>query len=331
MTGYVGLSFAPYAGLEVSFKNMVAIGSLLNGAYIVSVAQMILVVLFIFVWPYLLFIGLVLRSNPFTRKIGGLLIAAAIGMVLFYPLTYALEYLNLSSSSQPQAGSASYGYNYVTSIPGRDAVVCPGEGTSLATSPPQANPPTCASGDEPACSSDMPYTPICVDSLTNEQVSSDSVSCPPVPLPPDVSGPPNPLSAPAPTCNYTVNFYVQPSIQDIAMHYNCWPVSLSGGSESLIAAEFIDIGLVMVPFYSAISAIASGIEVPSSVPSLPGFTCTESGAVHIPEMILQAYGIIGVSAYLLPLLNLFISLSAILGVSGLLGGDTSLAGLSKLL
>ena len=47
-------------------------------------------------------------------------------------------------------------------------------------------------------------------------------------------------------------------------------------------------------------------------------------------MIMNAYGIIGIPAYWLPIMNLVITLSGIIGLSGLLGGDTSMAGLGNL-
>ena len=53
------------------------------------------------------------------------------------------------------------------------------------------------------------------------------------------------------------------------------------------------------------------------------------GALATTMEMLNAYGIIGVASYFLPLLNLIITLSAIVGMSGLLGGNTSLEGLSR--
>jgi len=56
-----------------------------------------------FVWralfPMTLVLGVVLRTFFFSRKLGGLLIAIAMGMYLAYPLTYALSYYVLGGTS----------------------------------------------------------------------------------------------------------------------------------------------------------------------------------------------------------------------------------------
>ncbi len=301
-TEYIGMSFVPYAGFDFIYKSMTDFGTMLTNAYTLFVAQLVFVVIFVFIWPYLIFIGLVLRSNPFTRGVGGLLIAVAIGMVLFYPFIYSTEYLSLNTWSQQQSApavlatsvNAIYGYNYVTSIPGSSVVVCPGEGTA----PPSSG---CA------CGTDIPYKPVCTGSKPYCTGSVD------------------------PTCNYTVNFFVQPSIENIALSNSCWP-EIAGHHVALIVAEVADIDTLQLPGYSMFSLVAAQLSSVGAVPRFPlPATCYPDNAVKTFEGMLQSFGIIGITAYLLPVLNLVITLSAILGLSGLLGGDTSLAGIAKLL
>jgi hypothetical protein len=306
-TVYVGVSFIPYAGFDYLYKSLADFGTMLTNAYTLFVAQLTFIVVFVFLWPYLVFIGLVLRSTPFTRGVGGLLIATAIGMALFYPLVYSIEYLSLNNWSQQQLSSetlgtanAIYGYNYVTSIPGRSVVMCPGEGTAPASS-------------QCACSSSVPYKPVCTGSTP---YCSDAEI--------------------KPTCNYTVNFFVQPSVANIAQADGCWP-HIGPWSTDLITAEAADIGTLLVPLYSMFMPLLSmatkgfGFNT-NGIPTFPlPAGCTSGNALKTFEAMMQSFGIIGVSAYLLPVLNLVITLSAILGLSGLLGGDTSLAGIAKLL
>ena len=304
-------AFSPYAGLEYIYRSMSTFSAMLTNAYELFVAQLIFVMIFVFVWPYLIFIGLVLRSTPFTRGIGGLVIAAGIGIVLFYPVMYSLEYLSLGTGLSASTYSDIYGYNYVTSIPGKDIVMCPSEGPANTV-----NPTACAVGSTPTCSGTTPYKPICADPSGNKV---GTPACPKFYS--------NTIS---PTCNYTVNFFVQPNIKNAAELYGCWP-----SGSSLSDAEAEDIAFMLIPFYSSVSLIISGITahfVPYSVPSfyLPS-RCPSSAALNTYNAILQSYGMMGITTYILPLLNMFITLSAILGISGLLGGDTSLAGLSKLL
>ena len=130
-----------------------------------------------------------------------------------------------------------------------------------------------------------------------------------------------------------------PTLATSPLHFSnskgCWP-SLPGVQQvPLSTAEFADIAVLLIPFYSAVAPLISLIGngfAPTSMPAFPlPALCTPTAAMNTFNAMIQAFGVMGVSAYLLPVLNLVITLSAILGVSGLLGGDTSLAGISKLL
>lgn len=257
------LNFTPYKGYQLLTDNMNSLSSLLTTSLESFVAQLVFISVFLFMWPYLLFIGIVLRSNFFTRKLGGLLMAIAIGMVMFFPAVYSIEYLALGNGL-PAGQNSAYLYSTTTALPSS-------------------------------------------------------------PLPSDSS-------------NYNLNFFVQPSIKTIAMHNLCWPetVGLGGKPSSipLTTAEFYDIGYLLIPFTSIIATVASftGSTIPSSIPllSLPA-SCEPAAALNTFYAILNAYGIVGITAFWLPILNLFITISAILGLSGLLGGDTTLGGLEKLI
>jgi hypothetical protein len=61
------------------------------------------------------------------------------------------------------------------------------------------------------------------------------------------------------------------------------------------------------------------------------FACGKDNAINSALAIANLYGVVGVAAYIMPLLNLIIVISAAVGISGLLGGDTDIIGLSKLL
>ena len=62
---------------------------------------------------------------------------------------------------------------------------------------------------------------------------------------------------------------------------------------------------------------------------LPSY-CPPAAAVDTLYTLMDEYGVISVSAYFLPIINILIVLTGIIGLSGLLGGDTQLAGLSRL-
>lgn len=256
-------SSKPLAGYTFITGSLTTLGTLITTTFTSLTAQLSFLVMMVFAWPYLLFIGLVLRATVFTRKIGGLLIAIAIGELLFFPLVFSFEYFALSNPvfSSNQTTSSFYGYSQVTDIP-----QCTATGG--------------------------------VYSLCQKQTY------------------------------YNLNFYSMPNIRALTEAYNCTPTNLGG----LLGAEAADIGETLIPGFSAFRQISVASQTPTTVPD-PSFVaeCHPQPAIETLLSMLEAYGITGITVYLLPLVNLFITISAILGISGLVGGDTGLAGLSRLL
>ena len=262
----------PYAGYGMLLSNLGTFGTLLNFSVQSFVAQLLLLTIFLYTWPYLLFGGLVLRSTFFTRRIGGLLMAAAIAGLMIFPMVYAFEYLSIGhgiqqtaiggTSSNAAVANAIYGYNAVTALPGAN------------------------------------------------------------------------------NGNYVINFFVQPNIKTIANTLNCWP----GGAPSsvltygvpvptgLFAAETADIYSLLLPGIGLWNSLKGIYNLGTlSVPSMDlPVNCKPQAALNTFFALLNAYGLIGIDAYLLPLINLVIFITSVIGLSGLFGGDTELAGLSKL-
>ncbi|MGC8669647.1 MAG: hypothetical protein ACP5TL_00650 [Candidatus Micrarchaeia archaeon] len=245
------VAFTPYSGYSFIYKLLTPLGTLMTTAIEFFVAQLSINVIALYIWPYLIFLGLLFRSVFFTRKLGGLLIATAIGVILFYPTIYSIEYISLSKSTSYY--NSTYGYNTVTNIPNS------------------------------ASSSINTY--------------------------------------------YTLNFFSLPDLTAAISHYGCMPL---GGN--LISADTADSIVLLIPFYSIAAGVISAIESGSVVPNfyLPS-TCSPSNIMPVTFMLFEAYSIMGVTAYFLPIINLLITLTAIIGLSGLLGGDTELAGLAKLI
>ncbi len=269
---FLTVSFTPYSGISMIYKTLAALGSVLNLAFESFIVQLNFIAMFIYVWPYLLFIGIIFRATVFTRKIGGLFIAIAIGVILFYPSVFAIEYLSLgngigsaltASSSSTISIASAYGFNSLLS-----------ENTT--------------------------YIPSSV-------YNSISSSYDP----------------------YVVNFYDMPQIKYAGKAYGCWP---AGGN--LIQAEAEDIAYLFIPFSSIASMInvaASSVISTDPIKSfyLPSY-CSPAAAADTLYTLMDEYGVISVSAYFLPIINILIVLTGIIGLSGLLGGDTQLAGLSRL-
>jgi hypothetical protein len=244
--------FQPFGGYDLLLTNLGTLGVLLTTAVEICCAQLDFLVICLYLWPYLLFIGLVLRATLFTRPLGGLFIAAALSIVLILPVSYAIEYLALAQPNLSNLG-LTYGFTPATSI----------------------------------------------------YPSMDSNGHAVIP--------------------YTINFFVQPNMKEIISTNGCWP---SGGLE---AGEIADIATLLIPGESILTGIISSIFVYQAPTVYVPEYCPPPQALSIFFELLQAYGLMGISIYLLPLLNIVILLTAMRGLSGLMGGDTELAGLARLI
>ncbi len=244
------VQFTPYDGYSMVYKLLTPLGTLMTTAVEFFVAQLSINMIALYIWPLLIFFGLILRSVFFTRRLGGLLIAVALGFLIFLPAVYSMEYLALSTSSANY--NSAFGYSTLTTIP--------------------------SSG------------------------------------------------VPSSTSTYVLNFFVMPSVQKALNHFGCLPPA-----NNLVDGEAGDIAVLLVPFYSVgaglYSAAASGNVAPYFY--LP-YSCSPNNIMPATYMLFQIYGIMGITAYFLPLINLLITISAIIGISSLLGGDTELAGLARL-
>ena len=58
--------------------------------------------------------------------------------------------------------------------------------------------------------------------------------------------------------------------------------------------------------------------------------CNRDQSLNLLYDFMRIYGVDGIAAYFLPLINILVVLTGIIGLSGVLGGDTALAGLSRL-
>ena len=256
----VGVSFTPYAGIDVMKRNFRNMGTILTMATESFMAQLSLSTMFLYIWPYLLFIGLLLRATFFTRKMGGLFIAIAIGGILFFPMLFSIEYLALGNGipiSQATL-SSTYGYN----------------NTNAATLQLPAN---CQGG------------------------TTSKVKC----------------------GEYNLNFYVLPSFKDIAMQNQCWtPHYILDEGLDVAGWLALAIGFVLNIINHFLTRAPFGLFT---------IVCPTTNLEVMIVQMWQAVAITGIITWILPILNLMIVLSGIRGLSGIMGGDTSMAGLSRLI
>ncbi|HUB92421.1 MAG TPA: hypothetical protein VL945_00505 [Candidatus Saccharimonadales bacterium] len=139
-------------------------------------------------------------------------------------------------------------------------------------------------------------------------------------------------SNPNPKIDYDtskINFYVFPRIDYIINYYGCWPPN-----GSVLEAEALLGGSYSVPGVGLYLAIRDTVGTFSGTlpePDIPGFNCSPANMERTWLALSNFYGQVFVFTLLLPVFNILMLLSAVKGISTVLGGDTSLFGISRLL
>ena len=97
---WISVTLVPFASLNMIFETLYFVFDMLTKLMILLKFQ---IYFFSFVWralfPMLLVGGVILRTFWFTRRLGGLLIALAIGMYVAFPMIYTLAYWVLGGTS----------------------------------------------------------------------------------------------------------------------------------------------------------------------------------------------------------------------------------------
>jgi hypothetical protein len=267
------LSYTPFAGY--SFINQIT-GPLETQAVFVFymfLLQLLIIFLLLFLWPYMLAAGIILRSLSITRGTGGLLMAIALGSIIILPLVMLIEYSAL------------------------------GNGTGTATTP-------------------LIGANVALMASTNTLFSVNG-------LPLDkllYAGNPSVLQN-ANVIQYNAiqpNFFVFPNVTDIAHYHDCFP---SGGLVELEASDSVQIMLEgIIGFLSYAGGFVTGS--PTYFTTIP---CDANSAMSTAIDLTNVYGLISVSAFVIPLLNLIAVITAVRNLSYLFGGETEIAGIGRFL
>lgn len=269
--------------------------------------QLILVTLMLYAWPFLLAGGLILRATIYGRRIGGLLFAIAITAVIIYPTIFMFEYSALSSNSLSPIGIPS------NQIP---ATFSNGISTNfLGTS-------TTSNSFSDLNINELPtnYAPANVQDIAvvYQQNSANSVT-------------------------YKFNAFVYPKLDEVINYDGCWPQTWEGvgtldpghvtTSGILLASEGSFAAFYLIPLAGAGVGLGNlfgtGLGYVTSVPYVPT-TCTPAQAMQTFFDIINTYAVMSVEGVILPLINILIALVAVKGLSSLIGGDTDIVGLGKL-
>jgi len=253
----VYVSFTPYKGYTILrdiSKPIEMQGYMIFEIYLI---ELLLIITFIYAWPYLLAAGIILKASMFTRRVGGMLIGIVIAGLIIYPIIFLMEYVALNNATLGPIG---------------------------------ASPNT------------IPVFTMNGLTLNGKSVVYNS---------------------------NTINFFVFPNATNIVHYYGCYPL---GGniylSELEISAYYLIPG---VGLYNLFAYVAGGL-ITGSLPNIPltVVSCQPQNALTLIFHFADLYGIIGVTGYMLPVINILILFSAIKGISQLMGGDTNLLGLGRL-
>ena len=114
----------------------------------------------------------------------------------------------------------------------------------------------------------------------------------------------------------------------------CWPPygKLWLGELRVIGAYTIPgLGIVngILNFASTASTAVGGPQLQSSLLRL-GFSCDSNHAIKTTFDLYNLYGLMSVIGLIFPLINLLIVLAALFSISSILGGDTRIFGLERL-
>ncbi len=308
----------PLAGLNIVTKAFDTTTTLIYYSIASFLIQLIFDNIFLFIWPWLLFAGLVMRGIFFLRKTGGLLIAIAIGAILIYPTMFSLEYLATNNSAingnisgygfldQNLIFCGNTGYRYdlnfyqLPSISGiaADCGCWPWAGLT---------------GSEALVVLDTTGPQIWLQALYNK-ISTYIKSL--------FTG--GSWTSIFTLSYWTTNFAVQnPSAFVGAINLLGLPICGYGDATNQYPA--IDTAATSSP-----NAIAPQTPPSSSSEVIVSPVQYYTNGEGMVFGIVQAYGIIGIASYFLPIMNIIITLAGIIGLSGILGGDINIAGLSRL-
>jgi len=253
----VGVSFTPYKGYTILKEISKSIETEAYMIFEIYLIELLLIIGFIYAWPYLLAAGIILKASMFTRKVGGMLIGIVIAGLIIFPIIFLMEYASLNNATLGPIG---------------------------------------------ASASTIPVFTMNGKTLNNQPIVYNS---------------------------NTINFFVFPNATNIVNYYGCYP---SGGNIYLSELEIS--AYYLIPGVGIYNLLAYGIggAVVGSLPNIPltVVSCQPQNALALIFNFADLYGIIGVTGYILPVINILILFSAIKGISQLMGGDTNLLGLGRL-
>ncbi|MCL5419800.1 MAG: hypothetical protein M1354_02880 [Candidatus Marsarchaeota archaeon] len=337
-------TYMPFEGYQLQRAFLPPVETMATLTFYLFLLQMTIILLLLYAWPAVLAAGIVLRTFSITRRAGGFMIALVIVVLIIYPIVVLFEYTSLGNGNAlcqyASPGSNSNGNPNNIVGPGSQTSPTFAGANSASTNKKNGN---CieAIGTNSIPSMVIPYTrltnPVKPPKGSSEQ-EYYNINTPNAP----------------PADHYNLNFYVMPNLAWVLNYYGCYPNGgnsvLGGGLLSkeigfaswyLIPGYGLYQGLtsggggggplaLLTGFFNLISNNIGGAYTITSLHLPPGYTCfTPKGIITADIAVVNVYGVEGVTGFVIPLLNVLILISGILGLSGLLGGDTNLVGMAR--
>jgi hypothetical protein len=350
----VAFSYTPLAGYTFLKKMSLAVGVVSGLSFYAQTIQMIIILLILQVWPYLLAAGLIFRALSYTRRLGGLLIGIVLALVIILPFIVLFEYASLTSPQAYPIGVNSMPYLpiYEAAPDGNTIVYGDSSGfaylngqwvyevqcgnpstanyayTTLSPSPLQEC-PNCYIKDSSLCpNGGYAYETVCGDPNTAERAGFLGLSyyCTNSPSPgiQVVNSPANVIPRGA-----GISPFILPNATATLKHYSCW-------SSNLPAYELEFSAFYLIPGYGLATGAASAFVSSALVTSLPLtptsiLGCSPPEAIDAGLALTNIYGITSITAFLIPLFNVLIIYGAAMGLSKMMGGESDILGISKLI
>jgi len=109
MPNGMGISLAPLSGVTPYLLLIGFLSPLISGVVGIEIGVVFFMVIVYYLFPLLLFIGVLMRSFPWTRAAGGTLLALFIGFYVFFPaLIYPFTSINYHCLAQASCSSGQY-------------------------------------------------------------------------------------------------------------------------------------------------------------------------------------------------------------------------------
>ena len=313
------LSYKPYDGYVLQRTIMPTLNTQEIMSFYLFLLQLIIILILMMGWPVLLGAAIVLRAIPITRAAGGLIFAGTIVGIIIWPTIFLIEYHSLNSFQSPSIGSGG-------SIPGFP--IC-GEATN----------PTylyCYTSAKSVSYNDV-YKMMPSTTIPNGLPNPNTLSNPNGVIPACKSIPTS--NSQSTTCfvQRSLSMFVFPPASQIISLYACYPTSSNIFPVEMAILTGALANVASLPFTFLTSLFSSSLSASSFsfVSFLPviGNTCAGTiGPFNIYSAYISLanlYGLMSVSAFIIPILNGLLLISATTGLSSLIGGEKTIIGLSR--